>query len=103
MTQSDMRLSLVILACCMHAGARVVRLCKGSKGDGSWEFEVLARFEEHASMNYGADFQPSRLDTAKRVLSISFYDKLLYLWRLEPSHIEQKDLEARRSVDVHVS
>ena len=80
-----MRLSLVILASCMHAGARVVRLCKGESGygDGAWEFEVLARFEEHESMNYGADFQPDGLDIAKRVISISFYDKLMCLWRLD--------------------
>ena len=83
MTQADMRLSLVVLASCMHAGSRVVKLCKGENGDWEWEFGVLARFEEHRSMNYGADFQPDESGTGKRVVSISFYDKLLCLWRFE--------------------
>ena len=83
MTQSDMRLSLVVLASCMHVGSRVVRLCKGESGDGEWKFKVLARFEEHRSMNYGADFQPGEAGAGKRVVSISFYDKLLCLWRFE--------------------
>lgn len=84
MTQSDMRLSLVILASCMHAGTRVVRLCKGdnSSGDRAWGFEVLARFEEHESMNYGADFQPVSRSAENRIVSISFYDKLMCLWRV---------------------
>ncbi|KAI4597820.1 hypothetical protein KJ359_004097 [Pestalotiopsis sp. 9143b] len=43
-----------VLASCMYAGTRVVRL------SGDWyqcKIEVLARFEEHESMNYGSDFQ----------------------------------------------
>ena len=79
MTQADMRLSLVILASCMHAGARVVQLCKGEDG---WKFEVLAKFEEHQSMNYGADFQLSE-GAGKKIVSISFYDKLMCLWKIE--------------------
>lgn len=71
----------------MHAGSRMVRLCKGENGNGgdsAWDFEVLARFEEHASMNYGADFQPGGLDGAgEKVVSISFYDKLMCLWRFD--------------------
>lgn len=83
MTQSDMRLSLVVLASCMHAGSRIVRLCKGGDGDGAWQFKVLARFEEHRSMNYGADFQPGGAGAGKSIVSISFYDKSLCLWRFE--------------------
>ena len=80
MTQSDIGLSLVILACCMHAGTRVVRLCKG---ENAWDFEVLARFEEHRSMNYGADFQPGGTGAGRRIVSISFYDKLMCLWKFQ--------------------
>ncbi|GAB7365811.1 hypothetical protein MBLNU230_g7144t1 [Neophaeotheca triangularis] len=89
--------ALLVLASCMHAGARVVRLGRsdggvGEGGDGvgyggDWAFEVLARFEEHGSMNYGSDFQP-RLGRdgdggGWRVVSTSFYDRLLCLWRFE--------------------
>lgn len=100
MTQSDMRLSLVILASCMHAGTRVVRLCKGASGSGdgaAWEFEVLARFEEHESMNYGADFQPGGLNAAgKTVVSVSFYDQLLCLWKFagDDTKVDAWNLEA---------
>lgn len=77
-----------ILASCMHAGARVLRL-KGSQGEGEddVEIEVVARFEEHKSMNYGSDWSrvESTLDykygTGRVVcVSTSFYDRLLCLW-----------------------
>lgn len=75
----------MILASCMHAGSRAVKLCKG--GDGIWSFEVIASFEEHKSMNYGSDVQPSD-EPAKSIISTSFYDKLLCLWRLDVSRTE---------------
>lgn len=65
----------------MHAGTRVVRLCKGENG-GRWEFDVVASFEEHESMNYGSDAQP-RDGAVKTIVSTSFYDKKLCLWRLD--------------------
>lgn len=64
----------------MHAGTRVVRLCKGE--DGEWTFQVVARFEEHRSMNYGSDVQPGN-GNVKSIISTSFYDKLLCLWRFD--------------------
>ncbi|KAF2772547.1 hypothetical protein EJ03DRAFT_187499 [Teratosphaeria nubilosa] len=86
--------SLLILASCMHAGSRVVRLSrKYSPGaplavHTDWSFEVMAKFEEHKSMNYGSDIQPGD-GTAdadgrrlKTVVSTSFYDKLMCLWRV---------------------
>ena len=83
MTQADMRFArLVVLASCMHAGSRVVQLSKGGNGNEGWNFEVLARFEEHASMNYGADVQPGEAGAGARVVSISFYDRLMCLWRV---------------------
>ncbi|KAI0154077.1 hypothetical protein BJ166DRAFT_555966 [Pestalotiopsis sp. NC0098] len=66
-----------VLASCMYAGTRVVRL------SGDWhqcKIEVLARFEEHESMNYGSDFQTKGDTMPVRVLSTSFYDKRLCLW-----------------------
>ena len=68
---------IVILASCMHAGARVVELCLA--GDGTWACRTLTKFEEHKSMNYASDYCP--IDTGKlRIASSSFYDKLLCLW-----------------------
>ncbi|KAF4536300.1 WD repeat containing protein [Lasiodiplodia theobromae] len=78
-----------ILASCMHAGARVLRL-KGSSSqqdeggeDLEWSFEVLAAFEEHKSMNYGSDVQPGEggRGGGRKVVSTSFYDRLLAMWR----------------------
>lgn len=72
--------SVVILASCMHAGSRIVHLCKGR--DGGWAFYVMAKFEEHQSMNYGSDVQPAG-STLKSIVSTSFYDKLLCLWQFD--------------------
>jgi diphthamide biosynthesis protein 7 len=70
---------IFLLVSCMHAGARIVRL---SSSGGVWRFEVLAKFEEHKSMNYGSDAQPERDDQDRRTfISTSFYDQLLCLWR----------------------
>jgi diphthamide biosynthesis protein 7 len=70
---------IVLLVSCMHAGARIVRLVRV---DGAWQFEVLAKFEEHKSMNYGSDCQPEAIGQDQRtLLTTSFYDRLLCLWR----------------------
>ena len=71
--------SFIILASCMHAGARIVKL-KVSHHH-IWNIEVLARFEEHKSMNYGSDIQPQKNGYSDIVISTSFYDKLLCVWR----------------------
>ncbi|KAK4240766.1 hypothetical protein C8A03DRAFT_41782 [Achaetomium macrosporum] len=68
-----------ILASCMHAGARVVELLRTT--DSEYRFNVVARFEEHKSMNYGSDFQPEMKDELT-IVSTSFYDQLLCLWRM---------------------
>jgi diphthamide biosynthesis protein 7 len=47
--------------------------------DGEYRFNVLSRFEEHKSMNYGSDFQPG-VEDKLQVVSTSFYDKLLCVW-----------------------
>lgn len=73
----------------MHAGARVLRLCKGASASGSWRFEVIAKFTEHGSMNYGSDVQPvigsagAEKARERMVVSTSFYDKLLCVWRFD--------------------
>jgi diphthamide biosynthesis protein 7 len=68
-----------ILASCMHAGARIVKLVWDGQED--WRFEVIAKFEEHKSMNYASDCQPGLDADGKRIfISTSFYDRLLCLW-----------------------
>ena len=79
----------LILASCMHAGCRVVEL-RGDYEGSSCDVAVLARFEEHKSMNYGSDFQPGSEQmiaqgggaggSGLRCVSTSFYDRLLCLW-----------------------
>ncbi|KAH0369902.1 WD40 repeat-like protein, partial [Aureobasidium melanogenum] len=72
----------VVLASCMHAGTRIVAVTRDENGD--WGIEVLARFEEHKSMNYGSDVQPGSADGGEQtIVSTSFYDKLLCLWRFD--------------------
>lgn len=88
--------SFRVLASCMHAGARILEI-RGSK-DTEWTIEVLARFEEHKSMNYGSDVQPLEkkewrgiqqeaehgdAESAKEkvIVSTSFYDRLLCVWK----------------------
>lgn len=112
MTGFTCRSSYVILASCMHAGARIVRLTRRSgtqnrrgdvgrastppphagRGEGEeneadedseWRFEVLARFEEHCSMNYGSDVQPGGSAGAWTIVSTSFYDRLMCVWRFD--------------------
>jgi diphthamide biosynthesis protein 7 len=75
-----------ILASCMHAGARIVRVTGSDINHDGVEFDILGRFEEHKSMNYASDFQPSREGHGNGELvcvSSSFYDKLLCLWTVQ--------------------
>ncbi|KAH9827564.1 DSBA-like thioredoxin domain [Teratosphaeria destructans] len=94
-SESESARSLFILASCMHAGSRVVRLSRShspaapSAEHTDWSFEVMAKVEEHKSMNYGSDIQPGdgTADADERrlktVVSTSFYDKLMCLWRVD--------------------
>jgi len=69
-----------ILASCMHAGARIARITL--TGDEEPHIEVLAKFTEHESMNYGSDFVCAKDNSYNyTILSTSFYDKRLCLWR----------------------
>lgn len=71
-----------ILASCMHAGSRLLRLTGDQSGE--CQVQVVARFEEHKSMNYGSDFHPSSgiSGHSLRCVSTSFYDKLMCLWEV---------------------
>lgn len=70
---------MVLLVSCMYAGARIVKVRKGGE---EWNFEILAKFEEHESMNYGCDAQPDIDEEGRRtIVSTSFYDRLVCLWK----------------------
>lgn len=62
--------------------------------EDEWRFHVLAKFEEHESMNYGSDVQPELKEEKKKerekkekerkkIVSTSFYDRRLCLWIVE--------------------
>ncbi|KAI0825128.1 WD40 repeat-like protein [Trametes gibbosa] len=78
-----------LLVACMHDGFKVVRFdvdagdpCATlASSDRPWE--VVKRFDEHASLAYGADWSFARdgADGDTLVASCSFYDHTLHLWR----------------------
>ncbi|KAJ5864776.1 uncharacterized protein N7529_006692 [Penicillium soppii] len=78
----------LVLASCMHAGTRVVRVkCKQQDGSSEWEIEVLAKFTEHESMNYASGVWNGAKASEKAdqssellVVSSSFYDRRLCVW-----------------------
>jgi len=61
-----------VLASCMHAGARVVERAEAG-------VEVVARWEENESMNYGGHVHPN---VPGVVASCSFYDKKVAVWNV---------------------
>lgn len=83
----------------MHVGTRIVQVIREEKkkkddddGQDEWRFHVLAKFEEHESMNYGSDVQPElkekkkereEKERKKKIVSTSFYDRRLCLWIVE--------------------
>ncbi|KAK6854743.1 WD-40 repeat-containing protein [Apiospora arundinis] len=81
--QDNDKWEATVLASCMHAGSRVLRVTGSSKMEDC-AVEVVARFEEHKSMNYGSDFQPGSEAAGRelKIVSTSFYDKLLCFWVL---------------------
>ncbi|KAF8477192.1 WD40-repeat-containing domain protein [Kalaharituber pfeilii] len=64
-----------IIASCMHAGARVVDIGQDGRSP-----TIVARFEEHESMNYGSDIHSDSPDT---VVSCSFYDRRICIWNVK--------------------
>ncbi|KAL4870772.1 hypothetical protein BDV12DRAFT_207231 [Aspergillus spectabilis] len=83
--------TFLVLASCMHAGTRVVRVTIGVSGGGKVEarIEVLTEFTEHESMNYASDvWRPrDRGNEGKgpelRIVSSSFYDRRVCVWRVD--------------------
>jgi diphthamide biosynthesis protein 7 len=93
-TEAAGQSSFLVLASCMHAGARIVRIVwrrqgstavTGSDTAGEWNIEILAQFTEHQSMNYASDFWKGGDDRKTELVCVSssFYDKRLCLWKVE--------------------
>ena len=79
---SNTTFSTTVLASCMHAGVRILRLERDV--NGNWTIKVVAEFEEHKSMNYGSDSYCDEKSGTVMVISTSFYDCLVCLWKYEP-------------------
>ena len=71
---------ILVLASCMHAGARIVEVkCNAEE---EWSIDVLMRFEEHDSMCYASAAAPVDGDSCDfTIVSTSFYDKRLCVWK----------------------
>lgn len=101
--------SLLVLACCMSSGARVLRVTQHVK-QGPWSIVVVGHFTEHQSLTYGCGVQPSRTIPAAatsssavtrdvvgeaermgavtggrryRCVTVSFYDRRVCVWDFE--------------------
>lgn len=73
-----------VLASCMHAGSRVVKVTfREDMEGGKWEMSVLAQFTEHESMNYASDSWKGNTTGDLACVSSSFYDRRLCFWRAE--------------------
>lgn len=79
---SDGTATIIVLASCMHAGARVLNISRSS--NGVWSVEITAAFLEHGSMNYASDIRKSLPEEERgwTVVSTSFYDRKLCVWNL---------------------
>jgi diphthine methyl ester acylhydrolase len=96
--------STFLLASCMHAGVRIVRITRRQRlsvhqGAANWGIEIVGEFTEgHESMCYGADLVnvrnllkdddvdlPAHSSRRFVVVSTSFYDKKLCIW---PFHLK---------------
>lgn len=77
-------LELMILASCMHAGARVIQIRRSK--EWGWAIRILACFEEHESMNYASDASVQMSKDGLRsttYVSTSFYDRKLCIWEIK--------------------
>ena len=74
--------TIEVLASCMHAGVRVLRIFRSL--DDVWSISVVAKFTEHESMNYASDVRDSMPDeeSGMIVVSSSFYDRKLCVWKV---------------------
>ena len=65
----------LLLASCMHEGFKIVN------GDPTKPTKILATYDEHQSLAYGADWiKEPDVKGFHTIASVSFYDHLLCLW-----------------------
>lgn len=77
----DSEWRFLVLASCMHAGTRLVSVRR--RHGNEWEIDVLAEFTEHESMNYASDVWKGSDEGQLVCVSSSFYDRRVFLWRVE--------------------
>lgn len=79
--RSTVKLTLAVA--CMHAGAFIVAVRLEKGGDTGWQciLDVLHHMEEHESMCYGIDTRHAKSEPHHHLVSCSFYDRRLCLWR----------------------
>ena len=76
-----------LLVACMHDGCKIIRFdCEERSSDAPLQINshaLVKRFDDHASMTYGADwsFAPTSAGEETLIASCSFYDHLLQIWR----------------------
>lgn len=95
-TASEKGWEVLVLASCMHAGSRIVRIRGENSAEdgnvGEVKIEALARFEEHKSMNYGSDWFRGEAASGgqgeRLCVSTSFYDRLLCVWTFKDESLE---------------
>lgn len=91
-SDDNLERQFAVLASCMHAGTRVVRVTQKQQGQGpaGWDIQILAEFTEHESMNYASDVwkgasehsDASQTSSELLCVSSSFYDRRLCVWRV---------------------
>lgn len=82
---SEKTFSALVLASCMHTGTRLVRVTCDGWDEGNWNFELLAKFTEHESMNYASDVWRGKdiKESELLVVSSSFYDRRVCVWGVD--------------------
>jgi diphthamide biosynthesis protein 7 len=76
---SETKESYALIVSCMQAGARIVNLHKTGE---HWHFDVKAKFEKNAgTLFYASDCQSTGTDGKRTIVSTSFEDRKLYLWK----------------------
>jgi diphthamide biosynthesis protein 7 len=80
--ESGSERQFLVLASCMHAGTRIVRITQREQDQtAEWEIDVLAEFTEHESMNYASDVWKGSTTSDLLCVSSSFYDRRVCVWR----------------------
>ncbi len=87
-TSSDGTYAALILASCMHTGGRILRVSHTPNNSieheakaCDWTIDVLHKFTKgHESMNYASDFRSDK-EGEYTIVTTSFYDKQVCVWK----------------------